>query len=154
MGKLKHCNPNFVAGLSLWIFAKKATWPVSHEEHQLLEKKRGGAAKRKTLIHSRSVKKAVPQAETVAESARKLQSAADKTHHEADELHHAIHQMHMVVKGMHTHGDRSGPAEAGELVTREPIVQKAVESMGGSVGVESTLGQGSKFWLQLPRGGQ
>ena len=34
------------------------------------------------------------------------------------------------------------------------IVQKAVERMGGSVGVESTLGRGSKFWLQLPRGGQ
>jgi PAS domain S-box-containing protein len=29
------------------------------------------------------------------------------------------------------------------------IVQKAVERMGGRVGVESTLGKGSKFWLQL-----
>lgn len=30
------------------------------------------------------------------------------------------------------------------------IVQKAAERMGGGVGVESTPGQGSKFWLQLP----
>jgi PAS domain S-box-containing protein len=33
------------------------------------------------------------------------------------------------------------------------IVQKAVQRMGGRVGVESTLGKGSKFWLQLRRGG-
>jgi PAS domain S-box-containing protein len=31
------------------------------------------------------------------------------------------------------------------------IVKKAVERMGGRVGVESTLGQGSRFWLQLPQ---
>jgi signal transduction histidine kinase len=30
------------------------------------------------------------------------------------------------------------------------IVQKAVERMGGTVGVESVPGQGSRFWLQLP----
>lgn len=30
------------------------------------------------------------------------------------------------------------------------IVKKAVERMGGSVGVESTPGQGSRFWLELP----
>jgi PAS domain S-box-containing protein len=33
------------------------------------------------------------------------------------------------------------------------IVQKAVQRMGGRVGVESALGKGSKFWLQLKRGG-
>jgi PAS domain S-box-containing protein len=33
------------------------------------------------------------------------------------------------------------------------IVQKAVQRMGGRVGVESTLGKGSTFWLQLTRGG-
>ena len=33
------------------------------------------------------------------------------------------------------------------------IVQKAVQRMGGQVGVESGLGKGSTFWLQLKRGG-
>jgi signal transduction histidine kinase len=32
------------------------------------------------------------------------------------------------------------------------IVRKAVERMGGLVGVESAPGQGSRFWLQLQRG--
>lgn len=31
------------------------------------------------------------------------------------------------------------------------IVRKAVERMGGTAGVESQPGQGSRFWLQLPR---
>jgi signal transduction histidine kinase len=31
------------------------------------------------------------------------------------------------------------------------IVQKAVQRMGGRVGVESALGKGSRFWLQLKR---
>lgn len=32
------------------------------------------------------------------------------------------------------------------------IVQKAVDRMGGQVGVESQLGQGSRFWIQLRKG--
>lgn len=31
------------------------------------------------------------------------------------------------------------------------IVRKAMERMGGSVGVESKLGKGSKFWIHLPK---
>ena len=30
------------------------------------------------------------------------------------------------------------------------IVHKAVERMGGQLGLESEVGQGSKFWIQLP----
>jgi len=32
------------------------------------------------------------------------------------------------------------------------IVTKAIHRMGGQVGVESELGQGSRFWLELPEG--
>lgn len=32
------------------------------------------------------------------------------------------------------------------------IAKNAVERMGGSIGVESTPGQGSSFWIELPRG--
>lgn len=32
------------------------------------------------------------------------------------------------------------------------MVKKAVEKMGGSVGVESELGKGSRFWIELERG--
>jgi len=32
------------------------------------------------------------------------------------------------------------------------ITKRIVEAQGGSVGVESKLGQGSKFWAELPKG--
>jgi two-component system sensor histidine kinase/response regulator len=32
------------------------------------------------------------------------------------------------------------------------IVRKAVEKMGGQFGVESEVGKGSRFWIQLPKG--
>ena len=31
------------------------------------------------------------------------------------------------------------------------IVRKAAERMGGKVGVESELGQGSRFWIELKK---
>ena len=31
------------------------------------------------------------------------------------------------------------------------IVRKSLERMGGSAGVESELGRGSRFWIELPR---
>ena len=31
------------------------------------------------------------------------------------------------------------------------LVRKVVQRMGGNVGVESVPGQGSKFWVELPR---
>jgi signal transduction histidine kinase len=30
------------------------------------------------------------------------------------------------------------------------MVKKAVEKMGGRAGVESELGQGSRFWIEVP----
>ena len=34
------------------------------------------------------------------------------------------------------------------------VVRRGVERMGGSCGVESQLGQGSRFWVELPEGGR
>jgi signal transduction histidine kinase len=31
-------------------------------------------------------------------------------------------------------------------------VMRALEGMGGTCGVESKLGEGSRFWLELPAG--
>ncbi|WP_051035582.1 sensor histidine kinase, partial [Fischerella muscicola] len=32
------------------------------------------------------------------------------------------------------------------------IIKRGIERMGGRVGVESQLGQGSRFWIELPQG--
>jgi signal transduction histidine kinase len=32
------------------------------------------------------------------------------------------------------------------------IVKRAVERMNGTVGLASTPGEGSRFWIELPRG--
>jgi PAS domain S-box-containing protein len=34
------------------------------------------------------------------------------------------------------------------------IVRKGMERLGGRVGLESTLGEGSRFWIELPTGGK
>ncbi len=46
------------------------------------------------------------------------------------------------------HGDEKYPGTGVGLA----IVQKGAERMGGRAGVESVLGQGSRFWIELPRG--
>jgi signal transduction histidine kinase len=45
------------------------------------------------------------------------------------------------------HGNRMYPGTGIGLAT----VRKGIERMGGRVGVESTAGQGSRFWVELPR---
>jgi signal transduction histidine kinase len=49
-----------------------------------------------------------------------------------------------IFQRMHSHKDYDGTGIG------LAIVKKAAERMGGKVGVESALGQGSKFWLELP----
>jgi signal transduction histidine kinase len=46
------------------------------------------------------------------------------------------------------HGAESYPGTGIGLA----IVRKAIERMGGQAGLESALGQGSRFWIELPQG--
>jgi PAS domain S-box-containing protein len=55
-------------------------------------------------------------------------------------------QLFQMFQRVHQTGDYSGTGMG------LAIVRKAAERMGGAVGVESELGKGSRFWLQLPRG--
>jgi len=34
------------------------------------------------------------------------------------------------------------------------IAKRLVEAMGGCIGLDSKLGQGSRFWFRIPRTGQ
>ncbi len=47
-------------------------------------------------------------------------------------------------------GDRSRARETGGSGLGLAIAKQLIEAQGGSIGVESTIGQGSRFWFKLP----
>jgi two-component system OmpR family sensor kinase/two-component system sensor histidine kinase BaeS len=47
-------------------------------------------------------------------------------------------------------GDRSRARETGGSGLGLAIAKQLIEAQGGSIGVESTIGQGSRFWFRLP----
>lgn len=59
--------------------------------------------------------------------------------------------MHQRIFGMF---ERAGPAHIPGTGIGLAIVKKAVDRMGGTVGVDSQPDQGARFWLRLPRAGE
>ena len=47
-------------------------------------------------------------------------------------------------------GEEDGIAEAAEAGLGLLIVREIVEAHGGTVGVDSVVGQGSRFWIRIP----
>jgi signal transduction histidine kinase len=47
-------------------------------------------------------------------------------------------------------GDKSRARESGGSGLGLAIAKQLIEAQGGSIGVESTIGQGSRFWFKLP----
>jgi signal transduction histidine kinase len=57
-------------------------------------------------------------------------------------------KMHARIFGMF---ERAGPLDVPGTGIGLAIVKKAVDRMGGKVGVQSETGQGAHFWIELPR---
>ncbi len=47
-------------------------------------------------------------------------------------------------------GDKSRARETGGSGLGLAIAKQLIEAQGGSIGVDSTIGQGSRFWFRLP----
>jgi signal transduction histidine kinase len=47
-------------------------------------------------------------------------------------------------------GDKSRGRETGGSGLGLAIAKQLIEAQGGLIGVESTIGQGSRFWFRLP----